>query len=71
MICDLSESLRVGAERILCSFASPVRTPPREVRALEVGSRALCLTAAVYYNRRICVSKYFWTNLCDIPNSMV
>ena len=39
-----------GAERIAGSFASFLKTSARELRVLEVLSRADCLAAAIYYN---------------------
>ena len=45
----LSAGERVGVARMLTSLGSLARRFPRPVMALAVGSRALVLTAAVYY----------------------
>ena len=54
MIWDLSESESVGAERMVCSLGSDLRTWNRLETALEVGSRTFCLAAAVYYPVSLC-----------------
>jgi hypothetical protein len=49
MAC-LSETVRVGVERMPVSLGSALRAAPRLMRALEVASREEDLAEAVYYN---------------------
>ena len=48
MMADLSDSWRVGVERIDCSLVSCFMTLTRDEMAREVLSRADCFAAAVY-----------------------
>ena len=58
MIWDLSPGLRVGAERILGSFASFRKTSANALSAFEVLSREEVFAAAVYCTRRL--SQCLW-----------
>ena len=48
IICDLSPGVKVGAVRMIGSWASLLKTSERAARDLEVESRDDDLTAAVY-----------------------
>jgi len=53
MMPDLSEALRVGANRMEESLASDLKEAEREAMALAVGSREEVLTAAMYCREEV------------------